>query len=239
MVLLACTYNLNFLIWLIIFFTFRASSLDLRAVTTPLNHVEGPHWDADQNVLYYTDILSRLVLKFNPATQERTQVYIGKHLKVINNKKKPITDFLIEGGDISPVLTVEGTKDQFVVGRGRDLVSFRWDGKSSTPTDVKVLASVDQDRPRNKFNDGKADSQGRIWAGTIEEDGDSGHAALYLFQREQNYAPLKKTNASTSNGLAWTNDDKLMYYIDSPTTNVDVFDFNPNTTELSMFFLNI
>lgn len=121
------------------------------------------------------------------------------------------------------------------MGRGRDLVTFRWDGNSPNPTDVKVLASVDQDRPQNKFNDGKADSRGRIWAGTIEEDGDSGHAALYLFQSEQNYAPLKKTSASTSNGLAWTDDDKLMYYIDSPTTNVDVFDFNPNTTELSMY----
>lgn len=47
-------------------------------MTEPLNHVEGPHWDADQNVLYYTDILGRLVLRFDPATGKRTQVYIGE-----------------------------------------------------------------------------------------------------------------------------------------------------------------
>jgi len=69
-------------------------------------------------------------------------------------------------------------------------------------------------------------------SGTIEEDGDSGHAALYLFDRDNNFNPIKKTDASTSNGLAWTDDNSTFYYIDSPTTNVEAFDFDPTTAKI-------
>jgi len=90
---------------------------------------------------------------------------MGKNISPSANPLKKIG--VSEGGDITPVLTVDGPGDEFVVGRGRDLVYFKWDGESPTPTNVTVLAKVDQDRPSNQFNDGKADHQGRIWAGTF------------------------------------------------------------------------
>lgn len=142
----------------------------------------------------------------------------------------------LEGGSISPVLTVQNSQDQFVVGRGKDLITFRWDGvDGSDPQDVTVLASIDQDRPTNKFNDGKADSTGRIWAGTMEEDGQSGRASFFLFSPEDGFQPHKKLNATTSNGLAWNNDDTIFYYIDSNTRKIDKFDFDKEKGEISKF----
>lgn len=38
---------------------------------------------------------------------------------------------------------------------------------------------------------------------------------------------------SVSNGLAWTNDEKIMYYIDSPKRKVTAYDYNKETTEIS------
>lgn len=76
---------------------------------------------------------------------------------------------LAEGGPVSPVIPVQFEDEFFIIGRGLDLVRVRWDGKSQKPTDVKVLSSVDEDKPQNRFNDGKVDSSGRLWAGTEPE----------------------------------------------------------------------
>ena len=32
---------------------------------------------------------------------------------------------------------------------------------------VKVLTTVQEDKPGNRFNDGKCDSSGRLWCGTM------------------------------------------------------------------------
>lgn len=64
---------------------------------------------------------------------------------------------------MSPVIPTR--KDGwFVVGRGRDLVQFSWDGKYSRGP-LRILATVDKERPLNRFNDGKADASGRLWIG--------------------------------------------------------------------------
>ena len=35
---------------------------------------------------------------------------------------------------------------------------------------LKELETVDQDKPLNRFNDGKCDSEGRLWCGTMKFD---------------------------------------------------------------------
>lgn len=51
--------------------------------------------------------------------------------------------------------------------------------------------------------------------------------SLYSFEPFNKFEPVKQLSpVSISNGLAWNKNDTLMYYIDSPTRNVDVFDFD-------------
>ena len=40
-----------------------------------------------------------------------------------------------------------------------------WDGQSSAPTSLKTIATVEDDRPTNRLNDGKCDPRGRLWTG--------------------------------------------------------------------------
>lgn len=38
---------------------------------------------------------------------------------------------------------------------------------------------------------------------------------------------------SVSNGLAWTKDEKIVYYIDSPKRKVSAYNYDKETTEMS------
>lgn len=49
-----------------------------------------------------------------------------------------------------------------VAGLNRDLVKIVLYNKSVKP---EVLHTVQNDKPKNRFNDGKADSKGRVWIG--------------------------------------------------------------------------
>lgn len=74
---------------------------------------------------------------------------------------------------MSLVIPVEGDRDLFLVGLGRSLAVVRWAVSDPDRHAVKaeaVLHTVDPQSPTNRFNDGKCDPQGRLWAGTDEED---------------------------------------------------------------------
>ena len=57
-----------------------------------------------------------------------------------------------------------------------------------------------------------------------------------LFSFSKDWKPTKHvTKITVANGLAWSEDLKLMYYIDSPTRKVDAFDFDAENVELCKY----
>lgn len=67
------------------------------------------------------------------------------------------------------VLPVEGTTDKFLVSIGRKLAIVTWDGVSTKVSNVETFAEVEKedDVKKNRFNDGKTDPSGRLWAGKL------------------------------------------------------------------------
>ncbi|XP_052120069.1 regucalcin-like [Frankliniella occidentalis] len=198
----------------------------IQQVTPPSQHGEGPHWDCGQNMLYYVDISGQMLHRYDPAT---------KDLKAVRFD-----------GPVSPVVPVLGTLDQLVVGVGTDLVlvTVDWGAQGVEPhvnQTVTLLASVDRDKPDNRFNDGKADRAGRLWIGTMGPEPvvgqvTLGRGSLYRFQaanssvRGSEHLEVEKvlSPVDISNGLAWNDIETLMYYIDTPSGRIDVFDFDPD-----------
>lgn len=45
------------------------------------------------------------------------------------------------------------------------MYEFEWDGISSEVYKLDKINSVEEDFPKNRFNDGKCDPQGHLWAG--------------------------------------------------------------------------
>jgi len=115
---------------------------------------------------------------------------------------------------------------------GSLLVAARASILELNPATAKTvhLASVIEPA-ENRFNDGKCDPAGRFLAGTMNMDEETPSGALYSFNGTQ-VTPLLGS-IRISNGLAWSPDYKIFYYIDTPTREVKAFDYDLATGELA------
>jgi sugar lactone lactonase YvrE len=161
---------------------------------------EGPVWDDGSGTLVWVDIMSNAVHRYNPATGQDRAVDVGQ----------PVG---------AAVLRRDGNGLMLALRDGFGLLD-------ETSGKVQLVAPVEADVLTNRMNDGKCDSGGRFWAGTMAFEVTPGVAALYRLGPDLQVTRMV-SGVTLSNGLGWSPDDRQMYYIDSVTQGVDVFDFDP------------
>ena len=94
---------------------------------------------------------------------------------------------------------------------------------------LEVLADPEPDQPDNRFNDGKCDRQGRLWAGTMgAKDWLAPAGSLYRFDADQRITRMQD-NVKCSNGTGWSPDSRTMYYTESFRYGIFAYDFDPAT----------
>ena len=161
---------------------------------------EGPCWDAKAGALYWTDI---------PAHRVHRLTGDGAHAEW-DAGQPPGAVVPRAGGGL-----VLAARDGFLAmdpGTGS----------------LSMLAAVEPDIPGNRMNDGACDRAGRFFAGTMASDESPGAGALYVLATDRQVTRLL-TGVGISNGIGWSPDDQRMYYIDSLTYRVDLFDYEPAT----------
>jgi sugar lactone lactonase YvrE len=117
-------------------------------------------------------------------------------------------------------------------------------GLSGGHTD-RVVA-VAPAHPTVRFNDGAVDPAGRVWIGSMHEGETRPLGTLYRLDpgpvpssapgslsgsRYPAALTAVAPQATVSNGLAWSPDGSRMYYADSPTRRLDVFNYDLATGE--------
>lgn len=175
---------------------------------------EGPHWDIEKQSLYYVDILNGSVHRYS---YEDNKVYSAD----VENEES-----------VSFIIPVEGEKDKFAVGIGHRVGVLSWDGfATSAKIDRSVFEVESEDKLKgNRFNDGKADPVGRLVAGTMQKENHDAPPEerignLYSYSKESNVTHLR-SNVAISNGLAWNEKNRKMYYIDSSDFRVREFNYD-------------
>ena len=159
---------------------------------------EGPCWEPSAGALYWTDI---------PAHQIHRLAADGTHTAWDAGQPVGAVVTRAAGG------LALAAKDGF------------WALDPATGQQV-LLAHVEADVPENRMNDGACDSAGRFFAGTMAEDESPGAGALYRLGPDHGVTRLV-TGLSISNGIGWNLDESRMYYVDSLTHRIDVFDYDP------------
>jgi len=178
---------------------------DIEVVLDAHAHVgEGPTWDAEAYKLIWIDIVGNIVHRYNPTTGEDESIDVGQPVGAAAPRAA--------GG------IVLALRDGFGI---LDIASG----------DVQMIAHTEADNPGNRMNDGACDSAGRFWAGTMSFDVEPGAGALYRLDTDHRVTKVLGC-VTISNGLGWSLDDAKMYYIDSPTQGVDVFDYDPSSGQV-------
>ncbi|XP_064110781.1 regucalcin-like isoform X2 [Macrobrachium nipponense] len=200
------------------------SKVGVRQVVDPVHLGEGPHWEENNQSLLFVDIMSCELHRYFPAS--------GRHQILHINDCGT-------GKSVGFVVPLEGDPNLLVVGLGRSLAVVEWspnDVDDKTVDPKVVLQTVDEGNPTNRFNDGKCDPCGRLWAGTMGYETVPGQPDLHkgsLFSLDSKLSISQcLQKISISNGLAWTHDRKTFYYIDSLEYSVDAFDYNETTGEI-------
>jgi sugar lactone lactonase YvrE len=159
---------------------------------------EGPIWDAARRQLLFVDIMHGEVHAFDPATRIHAIYEVGQ-----------------PAGAVTP--TTRG--DWLVAARDG---FYRLDPATGQ---TRLFALVEADKPDNRMNDGYCDARGRFWAGTMSMAREKQAGALYRLD-PNGVVTSMLGGVTTSNGVDWSLDGTLMYYIDTDTSQVDVFDFD-------------
>lgn len=79
--------------------------------------------------------------------------------------------------------------------------------------------------PGRRANDAAVAPDGALWAGTMRYDEAPGGGTLSRVGPDGTVETVLD-DVAVSNGTGWSPDGRLMYYIDSPTRRIDVFDFD-------------
>ena len=158
---------------------------------------EGPLWDASKNQISWVDILNGNIHEWSPLSEISNTISVGQMIGAMA---------VCDDGNYIAAL-----KDGF--------------GFVNRKTgNIDMITNPEEDLPENRFNDGKCDPAGRFWAGTMPISEDKASGSLYMLVGVKDCIK-KETDISISNGLAWSLDHKVLYYIDTPTLKVVGYDY--------------
>ncbi|MDF3023940.1 MAG: gluconolaconase [Alphaproteobacteria bacterium] len=163
---------------------------------------EGVNWDTRGKRLYWVDIMGQMI----HSTDAEGQQYAGY-------KTPSMIGFMAiddQGG------CVAGLRDGFY--------KLKLAGDVQAQPIVRPIF-VDAD---NRFNDGKCDRRGRVWGGTMNHV-DHKKTSGAFYRLDERGLHTQEEGVIISNGIGWSPDNKLMYYIDTGTGTMWLYDYDIDT----------
>ncbi len=157
---------------------------------------ESPLWHPDEQCLYWVDIPGHRLHRFEPDAARHTQWPLAS---------EPGCCVPLLGGGLLLAM--------------RDGI-WRFDTRSG---ERQRVAEPPYDPARQRFNDGKADAQGRFWVGTLD-DRRLPEAALYRLADGK--LERLADGITVSNGLAFSPDGRSMTWSDTKAHVIYAFDLD-------------
>jgi len=100
---------------------------------------------------------------------------------------------------------------------------YRYD--PAQPLAPEFLANPEADKPANRLNDGKCDRRGRFWVGSMRDAQRLPEGTLYRFDPDHS-CHAQFNDIVVPNSIAWSPDDRTMYFADTHKQVIWAFDFD-------------
>jgi L-arabinonolactonase len=157
---------------------------------------EGPLWNAKEQAIYWVDIDGKKIQRYFHET--RKYEVFDMPIKIC------LMAFRTKGGMIL------GAEDGF----------YFWDPSTKK---LDFISHPEKGKTEARFNDGKVDRKGRLWAGTMTYQGAT--SSLYRMDADLSIRQME-SGVTISNGVGWSPDNKIMYFVDSIRYVIYAYDFD-------------
>ncbi|KAM5175546.1 regucalcin-like [Callospermophilus lateralis] len=209
---------------------------------------ECPMWEEETGQLVFVDINTRTVCWWNPLSGEVSSITRGlrvagaqpghlllQHLSPCSRAPEvwAVTPWAQDRpwGDPVGCVALRG-EGSYMVASGTCLGLL-----DSEKGQVEWAAWLDQDKPHNRFNDGKVDPAGRFVAGTMPEVSapgvwEPGQGSLYTLYADRSVV-RQLNQLGIPNGLDWSLDHHSLYHVDGLDYSVRSYDYDVQTGGLA------
>lgn len=170
---------------------------------------EGIQWNTDDNAVWWTDILASALYRYDPKASSVVKYEMPE----------PLGSFAFHES-------------------GERLIAAFASGFASLDPSTDEISWIE--RPaflagEGRFNDGRADRQGRFWSGTMMANpGDGAPATGRLFCLDHDLkSSVHENSVNISNGICWSPSGNRMYFADSLKGEIVQYDFDCSAGTLS------
>lgn len=178
--------------------------IELKA--TPVDVADAEHcvlgesalWDHGRGLLWWVDGIGQAIHRLEPATGEKQSWKLEEEVGAIGLRAK--------GG--------------LIVGTRSGIGFFDPQSGRLSPS-----SRPEADRPGFRFNDGKVCRAGRFWTGTVQADKYTPRGRVWRIDADASAHKMLE-GVTCQNATSFSPDNRLMYFTDSFTCRIEVFDYD-------------
>ena len=163
---------------------------------------EGLLWDERNETIMWVDAFVKIINTWNPATKTLIERKYDSLVTSIAKRES--------GG--------------YVVAAGLKLIVL------NENLDVTGTSPLEMPNENVRTNDGNVDINGNYWVGCFANDAKPKQGNLRRISPNLGSKVFLK-DITIANGMDWSPDNKICYYIDTPTKKVSRFNFNIETSD--------
>lgn len=159
---------------------------------------EGPIWDAKDSSLVFVESFGGTAYRYSPHSGELRQWQAGQVIGV----------------------AIPRARGGMVISSRDGLLAL-----DESNGQVDLLVPIELELRKNRMNDGKCDSRGRLWSATFSMVFEPKKGAIYRIDPDLKVS-RQFEDVYIANGIAWNADETRMYFVDTARRGVDVFDYD-------------